>query len=154
MAAALNDFDGLAKTKHLLANDATAAWQVTNYSVAAPDNTTGWFIPATGQWLAIFCSPGLGGAKMPDANGAFYQKFNVNPATQINKAMREQGGSDLRDRTWTSSAYWATTGIYFSINLAFDEALKNLRNPNVEANLSAGADDFEGKMFLDATRIF
>ncbi len=114
MAAALTDFDGLAKTKHLLAHDVAAAWQATNYGVAAPSNTTGWFIPATGQWLAIFCSPGLGGAKMPDANGAFYQKFNVNPATQINKALREQGGSDLRNKTWTSSAYWATTGIYFN----------------------------------------
>ncbi len=113
MAAALKDFDGLAKTKQMLARDITAAWQSELYNVATPSNTTGWFIPSTGQWLAIFCSPGLGGAKMPDESCAFDTKFNVNPATQINKALRENGGKELWVRTWTSSANCAKTGVFF-----------------------------------------
>jgi hypothetical protein len=116
MAAALKDFDGLAKTKHLSQQGSEATQQLANYSPAAPANTTGWFIPATGQWIAIFCTPGLGEANMPEPSGDFFQKFNITPTTKISEKLREQGGERLENKIWTSSAYNGTTGIYFDNN--------------------------------------
>ena len=44
-------------------------------------------------------------------------------------------------------------GWILGINLAFYETLENFWYPNVEADLTGSRNDFEGKVFLDATGI-
>ena len=44
-------------------------------------------------------------------------------------------------------------GRILRIDLAFDERLENFWDPDIEADLSTGRDNFEGKMFLDAAGI-
>ncbi len=44
-------------------------------------------------------------------------------------------------------------GRVLRINLAFNERLENLRNPNIETNLAFGRDDFKTLVFLDSARI-
>ena len=45
-------------------------------------------------------------------------------------------------------------GGILGVNLAFDEALEDFGNPDVEADLAAGGDDFKAEVFLDAARAF
>ena len=45
-------------------------------------------------------------------------------------------------------------GGVLGVNLALDEALEDFGDPNIEADLAAGGDDFERKVFLDAAGVF
>ena len=54
MDNAKNDFDGLAKTKHLK-EVGTEVGNIIGYMGAAPTGGTDWFIPSTGQWIAMLC---------------------------------------------------------------------------------------------------
>ena len=45
-------------------------------------------------------------------------------------------------------------GGILSVNLAFDEALEDFGDPDVEADLAACGDDFKAEVFLDAARAF
>ena len=43
-------------------------------------------------------------------------------------------------------------GRVLGINLSLDETLEDFRNPDIEADLTLGRDNFKGKMFLDTAR--
>ena len=45
-------------------------------------------------------------------------------------------------------------GGILGVNLTFDEALEDFGDPDIEADLAAGGDDFEAEVFLDAARAF
>ena len=45
-------------------------------------------------------------------------------------------------------------GGVLGVNLAFDKRLENLGDPDIEADLAAGGDNLERKMFLDTTGVF
>ena len=110
MANAKNDFDGLAKTKHLKEKGSEAA-NVVGYMGAAPTGCTEWFIPSTGQWIAMLCKPGLGGAEMPTGAG-LNTPFNINGAAKLSSAASANGGKGFYSVTWTSSGFNGSTGIY------------------------------------------
>ena len=110
MANAKNDFDGLAKTKHLKEKGSEAA-NVVGYMGAAPTGCTEWFIPSTGQWIAMLCKPGLGGAEMPTGAG-LNTPFNINGAAKLSSAASANGGKGFYGKTWTSSGYNGATGIW------------------------------------------
>ena len=110
MANAKNDFDGLAKTKHLKEKGSEAA-NVVDYMGAAPTGCTEWFIPSTGQWIAMLCKPGLGGAEMPTGAG-LNTPFNINGAAKLSSAASANGGKGFYSVTWTSSGFNGSTGIY------------------------------------------
>ena len=108
-----NDFDGLAKTKWLAANGSKAASKLSRIG-ATPAGCTDWFIPSTGQWIAMLCTPGLGGAEIPSDQNLF-TPFNINGAAKVSRAMRANGGMMLMEKLWTSSAY-NTTNIIWLVN--------------------------------------
>ena len=110
MANAKNDFDGLAKTKHLKEKGSEAA-NVVGYMGAAPTGCTEWFIPSTGQWIAMLCKPGLGGAEMPTGAG-LNTPFNINGAAKLSSVASANGGKGFYSVTWTSSGFNGSTGIY------------------------------------------
>lgn len=110
MANAKNDFDGLAKTKHLKEKGSDAA-NVLGYMGAAPKGATEWFIPSTGQWIAMLCKPGLGGAEIPTGS-ALNTWFNINGAERLSSAASANGGKGFYSVTWTSSGFNGSTGIY------------------------------------------
>ena len=110
MANAKNDFDGLAKTKHLKEKGSSAA-SVVGYMGAAPKGCTEWFIPSTGQWIAMLCKPGLGGAEIPTGS-ALNTWFNINGAERLSSVASANGGKGFYNETWTSSGFNGATGIY------------------------------------------
>ena len=110
MDNAKNDFDGLAKTNHLKERGSKAAASLSPLG-DTPEGCTDWFIPSTGQWLAMLCTPGLGGAEMP-AGGALNTHFNIYGGAKISATARANGGSSLMVRIWTSSGFNGNTGIY------------------------------------------
>ena len=110
MANAKNDFDGLAKTKHLKEKGSDAA-NIVGYMGAAPTGATDWFIPSTGQWIAMLCKPGLGGAEIPTGS-ALNTWFNINGAERLSSVASANGGKGFYSETWTSSGFNGATGIY------------------------------------------
>lgn len=110
MDNAKNDFDGLAKTQSLIEKGSEAASTLSKLG-NTPEGCTPWFIPSTGQWLAMLCQPGLGGAEMP-TGGALNTPFNINGAAKLSSMARANGGSALVARLWTSSGFNGNTGIY------------------------------------------
>ena len=110
MANAKNDFDGLAKTNHLKERGSKAAASLSPLG-DTPEGCTDWFIPSTGQWLAMLCKPGLGGAEIP-AGGELNTHFNIYGGARISATARANGGSSLMVRIWTSSGFNGNTGIY------------------------------------------
>ena len=110
MTNAKNDFDGLAKTKHLK-EVGTEAANILSYMGAAPTGGTDWFIPSTGQWIAMLCKPGLGGAEMPTGT-ALNTPFNINGAEKLSSKASANGGKGMYGKTWTSSGFNGSTGIY------------------------------------------
>lgn len=110
MANAKNDFDGLAKTQSLIEKGSDAASTLSKLG-DTPEGCTPWFIPSTGQWIAMLCKPGLGGAEIP-ADGALNTPFNINGAAKLSSTSRANGGSALVARLWTSSGFNGNTGIW------------------------------------------
>ena len=110
MANAKNDFEGLAKTKHLKEKGSAAA-NVVGYMGAAPKGGTDWFIPSTGQWIAMLCKPGLGDAEIPTGT-ALNSGFNINGAAKLSSTASANGGKGFYSETWTSSGFNGSTGIY------------------------------------------
>ncbi len=110
MDNAKNDFDGLAKTNLLKERGSKAAASLAQLG-STPEGCTDWFIPSTGQWLAMLCTPGLGGAEML-ADGALNTHFNIYGGAKISATARVNGGSSLTIRNWTSSGFNGNTGIY------------------------------------------
>ena len=110
MDNAKNDFDGLAKTKHLK-EVGTEVGNIIGYMGDAPTGGTDWFIPSTGQWIAMLCTPGLGGAEMPTGTG-LNTPFNINGAEKLSSKAIANGGKGMFGKTWTSSGYNGSTGIY------------------------------------------
>lgn len=110
MANAKNDFEGLAKTKHLKEKGSEAA-NIVGYMGAAPKGGTDWFIPSTGQWIAMLCKPGLGGAEIPTGT-ALNSGFNINGAAKLSSVASANGGKGFYSETWTSSGFNGATGIY------------------------------------------
>ncbi len=110
MDNAKNDFDGLAKTQSLIEKGSDAASTLSKLG-DTPEGCTPWFIPSAGQWLAMLCQPGLGGAEMPTGTG-LNTPFNINGASKLSSVARANGGSALVARLWTSSGFNGNTGIY------------------------------------------
>ena len=110
MDNAKSDFDGLAKTQSLAAKGSYASQTALNYGTT-PEGCTPWFIPSTGQWIAMLCQPGLGGAEVPTGSG-LNTHFNINGAAKLSSAARANGGSALVARLWTSSGFNRSTGIW------------------------------------------
>ena len=110
MANAKNDFEGLAKTKHLKEKGSDAA-NIVGYMGAAPKGGTDWFIPSTGQWIAMLCKPGLGGAEIPTGT-ALNSGFNINGAAKLSSTASANGGKGMYANTWTSSGFNGSTGVY------------------------------------------
>ena len=110
MANAKNDFEGLAKTKHLKEKGSAAA-NVVGYMGAAPKGGTDWFIPSTGQWIAMLCKPGLGGAEIPTGT-ALNSGFNIDGTSKLASTASANGGKGFYSETWTSSGFNGSTGVY------------------------------------------
>ena len=61
LASASEDFNGLIRTEMLQYSGSYAARAARTLAPAPPANTSGWFIPSTGQWMAMLCNDRNGG---------------------------------------------------------------------------------------------
>jgi len=119
--AALNDFDGLAKTFMLRLANSPAAKTLNDWNKSRSPLRSEWFLPSSGQWAAIMCSPGAGGVPKPGENGEFptYLENGTHVAyDNINRVINDTKSSGSyvwfqRDqRYWSSSAYNSKVGVY------------------------------------------
>ncbi len=82
---ALADFNGVAKTKWLAEHDSPVSTSVAEYGVNTPGETSGWFVPSVGQWLAAINAFGanvtkdgkIGDAKFVDAMNSALAKVGT-----------------------------------------------------------------------------
>lgn len=126
-AAALTDFEGLSKTESLYDEGSPAATYAMDfgadkespYKVPGGKITSSWFLPSTAQWIAMLCSPGVGGQPMVSKSAAFptyiengtshaYEKLN----SLIKGNSWKYYSMDASDDYWSSSAYDDRTGVY------------------------------------------
>ena len=117
-AAALTDFQGLEKTATLLRLGSTAAGQVNNYSPKPPTSIASkWFIPSAAQWIAILCSPGIGGLPMPSKTASFptfLESGTTAAYDKINSIITSNSWTyhSFTHDYWSSSAYSGRVGVY------------------------------------------
>ncbi|MCR4603942.1 MAG: hypothetical protein K5683_10505 [Prevotella sp.] len=119
--AALNDFDGLAKTFMLRMAKSPAALKLNDWNTTRSPLRSEWFLPSSGQWAAIMCSPGAGGVPKPSENGGFptYLENGTHVAyDNINRIIKQtlSYGSYVwfyrNQKYWSSSAYSEKVGVY------------------------------------------
>lgn len=60
MEGLIADMDGLKKTSILKVHKFAAATCIDNYAATAPSETSGWFLPSAGQWIAVLNGFGAG----------------------------------------------------------------------------------------------
>lgn len=124
-AAALSDFKGILKTDYLSDVNSYSAKNASDYSPKVTDEmkTSSWFIPSAAQWIAIMCSPGLGGAKKPSTSDGFptyMENGSGNPFANINKYINDPAVTrtffEASDTYWSSSAFNGSVGVYLAGN--------------------------------------
>lgn len=129
-ATSTTDMEGYSKTQHMLAkqtatltfNAAQAAVDYGN-TVAAPDGTSGWFLPSSGQWTEIFV--GLGQLDRSDINGTSISSKAADFKERVNTLLSAvgEGKADLfgNGYFWSSSEVGMSTAYYAYVfyNLAF-----------------------------------
>ncbi len=113
--AALSDFDGVSKTTLLKTVGSEAAKAALSYTPKPSKRTSGWFLPTTTQWLAMLCSPGLGGAAMPSSASSFPDCLGSSANTAINRHNSNSALVKLSNSSfyWTSSAWNGKIGVRF-----------------------------------------
>lgn len=115
--SAFDDYDGLAKTDELAFIGSPAAKAVKEYTPKAPGGykTSDWFIPSVGQWVAILCSPGLGGVAKPSSKNGMpvnIENGSINAYNNIDKYLTGTYFHKFSDRSfWTSSSWKGYGGI-------------------------------------------
>ncbi len=117
-AAALTDFDGIVKTQYLKDEGSAAAKAALDYTPKPSKRTSGWFLPTTAQWLAMLCTPGLGGVKMPDNSSDFPACLGSDASTAIDRHNANSGLVKLSKiyLYWTSSAWSGKIGVRFRVS--------------------------------------
>jgi hypothetical protein len=120
---ALNDFDGIKKTTYLKRQGSPAA--ISALSMMTDEQKSrlhsDWFLPSTGQWIAILSKPGVGGTERPKENDWFPTRFETGTSKAYDNIQSILSGdkqywSYYSMRTsheyWSSSAYSGRFGIY------------------------------------------
>lgn len=124
------DLDGYTETQALLANSSAtfpAAESATGYAVAAPETTSGWYLPSVGQWVKILVN--LGGLSATphrySASTAFWDYCSRTFISAINAKLTAV--SDDVDKFesddiyyWTSTEYGSATAYEMHVNYEED----------------------------------
>lgn len=153
------DFDGEGHTAELLqANALGAAELAATYKVEAPKTSTGWFLPAVGQWLAAIEGTGETAARDSWINGdgkstiAFKNIVRIKTETPLvidllNGALANYNGDALTEDVqsyWSSSE--ASTGKAVRLNFCLVD--KNNKFTSSGCSWIKLADQEKNKVFL------
>lgn len=119
--AALNDFDGYERTQALAKADRNVKKKITDLYPFPPSNTSGWFVPTIGQWVAILCKPGIGGINKPDPDDYFWTTlmFSDEAFDKLRESLSSYNGSKpipTKGYIWTTSATAPTGNIVIDIS--------------------------------------
>lgn len=92
-----------------------AATVAANYTPAAPNGTSGWFLPSAGQWWLFFNSCGLG-----DKVGWGNSSANSTDINDLNTSLSSKGvagfSTGAGNLYWTSSEDGDRKGVYLGFN--------------------------------------
>ena len=125
IAIAESDMDGKTNTDMLLADGHShpAASAAKNYTPIAPNSSSGWFLPSSGQW-AIFL----------ESQGAHFTRFDnwvgTSTYSNIKSALDAVSGTMLRTSGqpgsyWSSSEYSSSNAIDFPFALNYSVSMDN-----------------------------
>ena len=140
---AFEDFDGLGKTNKMASENFPAARMAVAYGkeVAAPANSTGWFLPAIGQWIAAVELLGETDPRSEWINEKGNKKWTLNNVVCVKKSgkgvlqlMNEYlqcykgtllytGSNPKWNSYWTSSEHNAEKAIRMNFSVSQDDPL-------------------------------
>lgn len=133
---AIVDYSGSAKTKWLAEHDSYAAKSALNYDVAVPAETSGWFLPSIGQWIAVVNNFGAGvsstltpktytgGAQVLSGINEALSKVGIEGSdytaisTKYPKGVSKDGQSGY---FWSSSITTSDMNSYYAEDIVFHE---------------------------------
>ena len=147
MEGLIADMGGLSKSSILRAHKHDTMTCIDNYNISAPAGTSGWFLPSSGQWIAVLKEYG--------ANITKDTQFNVYSGgslvlESINSALSKIGGVEGKDYTeighkygtgqdnyyWTSSKSNGGRNSYSPVDIVFSEQ-DGVRIGNSGSDMSA-----------------
>jgi hypothetical protein len=85
-----------------------------NYSVAAPSNSSGWYLPSSGQWWDVMAN--LGGVNLSSYQSSSSTSFTVSTSTAVNTIngyFTAAGGTGLNSSNfyWSAVEFSGTTAV-------------------------------------------
>ena len=118
---AITDFGGYKRTQALNKLNSRAAKKTIGMSPSAPKKSSGWFIPTTGQWVAMVCAPGLGGIELPKNNSSIELRISngKKAAGVFNNILSQYSSAQQLTATvysWTMSAFDASKALVIDTN--------------------------------------
>lgn len=136
MKSVREDFDGLARTLSLSDVSFPAAKAAINMqSAKKPMNCSDWFIPSTGQWLAILCNDrqggkaGLGDAEWPSESYGYSKVIMSDPFKNL---INMSGNDGYLTTIMTSSAKNSKQLVYMIVSSgSYFQFTENKRKENV-----------------------
>lgn len=119
------DVSGYSNTKTLVEKDDAvntfpAAYKAKDYSAAAPEGTTGWFLPSAQQWVKMMT--GLGGMSVSDIKWLSWFDNNHTAADNWEDALKKAGEDNYDSMTdaylwyWSSSEYSQRIAVHVGID--------------------------------------
>lgn len=115
MKAAIEDFGGLTRTQELAKKGSPAAKKAVEMKPATPLDTSGWFIPTTGQWLAMMCGYSSAcGQTWPSETDDVGKVFK-NAGSNYTNYIRQVDATYNGESVFTSSAFDEYSCIRFDI---------------------------------------
>ena len=123
---ARNDINGYDKTQALEFAGVEAAERALNDWPEAPSQSSGWFIPTTGQWLAAL-NYGLGNSAAPYDYDLWTGSLPGSPVKTINNYTNRDNAATLGGHYWTSSAQGASAskGVFIYTNSSHTATFKS-----------------------------
>ena len=134
-AAALSDYGGMAKTDELAMRESPAAVAALNMKPTPPVVASNWFLPSAAQWIAILCSPGVGGQPMPNSSAVFPTYIEQGTSKAFDNINSILDGNSWTYYTmkaghkyWSSSAFSEKVGVYVTASDGYGTRLSYWTN--------------------------
>ena len=133
---ARNDINGYDKTQALEFAGVEAAGRALNDWPEAPSESSGWFIPTTGQWLAAL-NYGLGNSAAPYDYDLWTGSLPGSPVKTINNYTNRDNATTLGGHYWTSSAQGASAskGVFIYTNSSYTATFKSASSLSSDNNV-------------------
>ena len=93
-----------------------AFYYAKNYSVTAPSNSSGWYLPSAGQWWDLIANLGATDLSSYQSSSSYYFALSTPALVTINGYITAVGGTGLGSVFyWSASEYTSAQAVYTSL---------------------------------------